>query len=56
MQFVAVNVLQASFDPIRALVLTLMVNTRRHIFDGITMFRPLFVVLKENANKSTLTI
>lgn len=55
MQFVAVNVLQASFDPIRALVLTLMVNTR-HIFDGITMFRPLFVVLKENANKSTLTI
>lgn len=42
MQFAAVNVLQASFNPIGALMLTLMVNAR-HIFYGITMLRPLFV-------------
>ena len=39
MQFAAVNVLQASFNPIGALMLTLMVNAR-HIFYGITMLKP----------------
>ena len=39
MQFAAVNVLQASFNPISALMLTLMVNAR-HIFYGITLLKP----------------
>lgn len=39
MQFAAVNVLQATFNPIGALMLTLMVNAR-HIFYGITMLKP----------------
>src|SRR5699024_2135200 len=39
MQFAAVNILQASFNPIGALMLTLMVNAR-HIFYGITMLKP----------------
>lgn len=36
MEFVAVNLLLGAFDPIRALVLTLMVNAR-HLFYGISM-------------------
>src|SRR5699024_1290476 len=39
MQFATINVLQANFDPIGALLLTLMVNAR-HIFDGITLLKP----------------
>lgn len=39
MQFAAVNVLQASFDPIGAFLLTIMVNAR-HMFYGITMLKP----------------
>lgn len=39
MQFAAVNILHASFDPIGALLLTLMVNAR-HLFYGITMLKP----------------
>lgn len=39
MQFAAINVLQASFNPIGALILTLMVNAR-HAFYGITMLKP----------------
>lgn len=39
MQFAAVNVLQASFNPIGAFILTLMVNAR-HAFYGITMLKP----------------
>ena len=39
MQFAAVNVLLAAFDPIGALLLTLMVNAR-HVFYGITMLKP----------------
>lgn len=36
MQFVAVSLLSAAFDPVYALLLTLMVNAR-HIFYGISM-------------------
>lgn len=36
MEFVAVNLLLGAFDPMRALVLTLMVNAR-HLFYGISM-------------------
>lgn len=36
MEFVAVNLLLGSFNPIRALALTLMVNAR-HLFYGISM-------------------
>lgn len=39
MQFATINVLQASFHPIGALLLTLMVNAR-HIFYGITLLKP----------------
>lgn len=36
MEFVAVNLLLGAFDPLRALILTLMVNAR-HLFYGISM-------------------
>ena len=39
MQFATINVLQANFHPIGALLLTLMVNAR-HIFYGITLLKP----------------
>lgn len=39
MQYAAVPLLQASFDPLGALLLTLMVNAR-HLFYGVAMLEP----------------
>ena len=49
MQFAAVNLLLAAFNPIGAILLTLMVHAR-HIFYGITMLAP-FNQLKNGFRK-----
>ena len=49
MQFAAVNLLIAAFNPIGAILLTIMVHAR-HIFYGITMLKP-FNQLKNGPRK-----
>ncbi|MGO4929456.1 AzlC family ABC transporter permease [Fundicoccus sp. Sow4_D5] len=49
MQFAAINLLLAAFNPISAILLTIMVHAR-HIFYGITMLSP-FNQLKDGPRK-----
>lgn len=49
MQFAAINLLLAAFNPISAILLTIMVHAR-HIFYGITMLKP-FNQLKDGPRK-----
>lgn len=49
MQFAAINLLLAAFNPISAIMLTIMVHAR-HIFYGITMLKP-FNQLKNGPRK-----
>lgn len=49
MQFAAINLLLAAFNPIGAILLTIMVHAR-HIFYGITMLKP-FNQLKNGPRK-----
>lgn len=49
MQFAAINLLLAAFNPIGAVLLTIMVHAR-HIFYGITMLKP-FNQLKDGPRK-----